>query len=178
MASGLTRPDYYDWPAALRTDVAADDPEVVVLVVGVNDGQGIVLPDGTPVPEVSDPRWPGEYRRRVAAVMDQLRGDDRLVLWVLLPPMQDPDYGARIAVIRDAVVAEAASRPWIATVDATASVADAAGAYADAVPDATGAAVEVRQSDGIHLAPAGADRLAAQVLDVLRARADLSGSGG
>ena len=50
MASGLTRPDYYDWPAALAADLEATDPEVVVAVFGVNDAQGIVLPDGTPVP--------------------------------------------------------------------------------------------------------------------------------
>ena len=113
MASGLTRPDYFDWPGALRADVAAADPEVLVVVFGVNDGQGIVLPDGTPVPDVSDPRWSAEYRRRVADLMDDLRADDRLVLWVLLPPMQDADYAARIAVVTQAVAAEAASRPWV-----------------------------------------------------------------
>ena len=178
MASGLTRPDYFDWPAGLRADVAADDPEVVVVAFGINDGQGIVLQDGTPVPEVADPRWPEEYRRRVAAVMDQLRADDRLVLWVLPPPMRDADYAARMAVIREAVTAEAADRPWVLTVDPAVSVADPAGAYADALPDATGAAVEVRQGDGIHLSQAGADRLAAQVLEAVGTRADLTGSSG
>ncbi len=71
MASGLTRPDYFDWPGALQADLAADDPEVLVVVFGVNDAQGIVLDDGTPIPEVADPRWSEEYRRRVG------RGDGR-----------------------------------------------------------------------------------------------------
>ena len=134
MASGLTRPDYFDWPEALQADIAAEDPEVLVVVFGVNDGQGIVLADGTPIPEVADPRWSGEYRRRVAAVMDDLRADDRLLLWVLLPPMRDADYGARIAHVTQAVAAEAASRPWVVTVDAGASVAGPAGAFADTLP--------------------------------------------
>ena len=60
-------------------------------VFGVNDGQGIILPDGTPVSDVDDPRWSAEYRRRAAELMDDLRADERLVLWVLLPPMQDAD---------------------------------------------------------------------------------------
>ncbi len=178
MASGLTRPDYYDWPAALRSDVAAGDPEVLVVVFGVNDGQGIVLADGTPIPEVTDPRWSTEYRRRVAEVMDDLRADDRLVLWVLLPPMSDADYGARMAVVTEAVAAEAASRPWIVTVDAGASLADASGAFADTLPDAGGNPVDVRLDDGIHLTEIGAERLAGQVMELLGTQVDLTDSAG
>ncbi len=178
MASGLTRPDYFDWPGALRADVAADDPEVLVVVFGVNDAQGIVLADGTPIPEVADPRWSEEYRRRVAEVMDDLRADDRLVLWVLLPPMQDPDYAARMAVVTQAVEAEAASRPWVVTVDAGASLADTAGAFANTLPDAAGAPVDVRLDDGIHLTEGGADRLAAHVMELLGSHVDLTAAPG
>jgi hypothetical protein len=178
MASGLTRPDYFDWPRELRADIAAGDPEVLVAVFGVNDGQGIVLPDGTPVSEVDDPRWSAEYRRRVAELMDDLRADDRLVLWVLLPPMQDADYAARMAVVTQAVAAEAASRPWVVTVDAAGSLADASGAFAGSLPDAAGAPVDVRLDDGIHLTEAGAARLASQVMEVLGAQADLTGTAG
>jgi uncharacterized protein len=178
MASGLTRPDYYDWPDALGVDVAADDPEVLVAVFGVNDGQGIVLPDGTPVPDMDDPRWSTEYRRRVAELMDSLRADDRLLLWVLLPPMRDADYAARMAVVTRAVQAEAGSRPWVVPVDAGASLADASGAFAESVPDAAGTSVRVRRDDGIHLTEPGAGRLAAQVMETLVAHVDLSGAAG
>jgi uncharacterized protein len=176
MASGLTRPDYYDWPRALAADVAAADPEVVVLVVGTNDGQGIVLADGTPVPQVDDPRWAGEYRRRVGALMDQVRADERMVVWVGQPPMREPGYGARLAIMNDIYATEAASRPWVTFVDAALVLGDPAGAYTDARPDASGALVGVRQDDGIHLTPAGGDLLAAQVLAVIEAQVDLSGT--
>jgi hypothetical protein len=178
MASGLTRPDYYDWPRALAADIDDVDPEVVVVVFGVNDAQGIVLPDDTPVPEVGDPRWAPEYRRRVGALMDQLRDDGRLVMWIALPPMREPGYGGRIAVIDEAVAAEAATRPWIALVDSAAAVAGAGGAYADALPDAAGTPVEVRQGDGIHLTTAGGERLAGHVFTALAGRVDLRGAGG
>jgi hypothetical protein len=176
MASGLTRPDYYDWPRALATDAEEADPEVVVVVFGVNDAQGIVLRDGTPVPEVGDPRWAPEYRRRVGALMDQLRHDDRLVMWVALPPMREPGYDGRIAVIDEAVAAEAATRPWIVLVDSAPAVAGAGGAYADALPDAGGTPIDVRQGDGIHLTTAGGERLAGQVYDAIAGRVDLGGS--
>ena len=161
MASGLTRPDYFDWPAALAADLESADSEVVVAVFGVNDAQGIVLPDGTPVPEVSDPRWTVEYQRRVGAVMDQLRADDRLVLWVTQPPMRDPEFNARIAVVNQAIAAEAATRPWIVLVDPT--------------PVVGATTPDVRRSDGIHLTEDGGALLATDVLGRLGERVDLTG---
>jgi uncharacterized protein len=165
MASGLTRPDYYDWPGALVRDLEAADPEVVVTVFGVNDAQGIVLPDGTPIPEVSDPRWSVEYRRRVGQVMDQLRDDGRLVLWVTQPPMRDPGFDSRIEVVNHAIAAESATRPWIVLVDPAPVVGDVNGAYVDAG----------RRGDGIHLADDGGQRLATHVLGLLGERVDLTG---
>jgi uncharacterized protein len=178
MASGLTRPDYYDWPAALADDLAEHEPEIVVIVLGANDGQGIVLADGTPVQQVSDPAWAVEYRRRVGALMDDLRAEGRMVLWLGQPPMRDPDFGARLAIVNQAFEEEAATRPWVTYVDPAASLADEAGSYADARPGAGGTPVEVRRPDGIHLTAAGADLLADQVFDEVTARVDLTGDDG
>lgn len=176
MASGLTRPDYYDWPAALAADVDEHDPEVVVLVVGANDGQGIVAEDGTPVPEVADPRWAPEYRRRVGALMDQLRADGRLVVWVGQPPMREPGYAARLAVVNQAFADEAATRPWVVYVDPAPVVGDPAGGYVERRPGVDGVEQAVRRDDGIHLTEAGGELLAHHVLGVIEEHVDLSGA--
>ena len=76
-------------------------------------------------------------------------------------------------MIRDAVVAEAASRPWVDTVDAGTSVAPG-GTFVTAVPDASGAPVEIRRGDGIHLTDAGGALLAAQVMAAIGEHVDLS----
>ena len=55
VSSGLVRPDFYNWPGAMAEDLAAQDPDVVVTFFGANDGQGIVLPDGTPVQRCPTP---------------------------------------------------------------------------------------------------------------------------
>jgi hypothetical protein len=177
-ASGLTRSDYYDWPDALGRDLDDHDAEVVVVMLGVNDGQGIMLADGTPVPAVDDPRWAPEYRRRVGALMDQLRAPGRLVVWIGQPPMRDPDLAASITVVNQAYADEAASRPWVTHVDAAAVLGGPGGTYAESLPagpDGGGAAVDVRQPDGIHLTPAGGERLAAEVMAVIDAAVDLPG---
>ena len=176
-ASGLTRTDYYDWPSALEEDVADHDAEVVVVALGANDAQGIVLPAGDPA-QLDDPRWIAEYRRRVGELMDQLRADDRLTVWVGQPPMRDPDYGGRMAMINQAFAAEAADRPWVAFVDPATVIGDPSGAYADVVAGPDGTPVEARQPDGIHLTPAGAELLAAHVLALVDEHADLPDEGG
>jgi hypothetical protein len=172
-SSGLVRPDFYDWPGALTDDVAAHDPEVVVVFLGANDGQGIVLPDGTAVQTVDDPRWAVEYQRRVGAVMDSLRADGRTVVWVGQPPMRGAEFDGIMKHVNAAYVAEAASRPWVAYVDPATIVGGPGGAYADLVADPAGNPTAVRSTDGIHLSRAGADLVSAQILAQVRQRAGL-----
>ncbi len=177
-ASGLTRADYYDWPGALERDLEEHDAEVVVVMFGANDGQGITLADGTPVPAVSDPRWVPEYRRRVGALMDQLRAPGRMVVWVGQPPMRSPDFAATVRTMNEAYAAEAALRPWLTYVDAAAVVGGEGGAYAENVPPAPGSGDEplvIRQPDGIHLTAEGGDLLADHVMALVADRVDLSG---
>ena len=115
---------------------------------------------------MSDPRWTVEYRRRVGAVMDQLRADDRLVLWVTQPPMRDPGstaaspWSTRPSRPRP-------PRPWVVLVDRRCSATRRA--FADLLPDASGNP-DVRRNDGIHLTEAGGGLLATHVLGLLGAR--------
>ena len=46
VSSGLARPDYFNWPAELAHQVAALNPQIVVLMLGSNDNQPLLAPDG------------------------------------------------------------------------------------------------------------------------------------
>ena len=176
-ASGLTRPDYFDWPAALEEDLDEHEPEVLVLVVGVNDAQGIVTADGDPA-QLDDPRWGEEYHRRVGELMDQLRADDRMLVWVGQPPMRDGDFAARMSALNQVYAEQAGVRPWVTYVDPAALVGGPDGAYTDTGTGPDGADVELRQPDGIHLTAAGGDLIAAHVLGLVGDQVDLGeGSG-
>jgi len=167
ISSGLARPDYYDWPAALAADMAATAAEVVVIMFGANDGQGIVGADGTVYQRVSEPGWQREYAGRVAAVMDQLQASGRLVLWVGQPPMRDGDFDARIRILDEIYRTAAASRPWIDFVDTAPLFAGPDGGFADRVPDPGGGLEDLRQDDGIHFSRGGADKLADHLLALI-----------
>ena len=47
VSSGLARPDFFDWPAHLRRQLPAVDPDIVVVTFGGNDAQGMALADGS-----------------------------------------------------------------------------------------------------------------------------------
>ena len=166
-ATGLARPDFYDWPAALGDDMAEHQPEVVFLLFGGNDGQGIVTADGAAVQSVSDPAWQEEYLRRVESAMDVVRADDRLVFWIGLPPMRSSDFDAKARIMSRIYREAAEDRPWVTYVDTVPLFGDADGRFVARLTDASGRTVDVRKADGIHFNAAGAERLARHLLDLL-----------
>jgi hypothetical protein len=169
IATGLARPDYYDWPAAMAKDVESQRPEVAFVMFGANDTQGIVAPDGTVHGTVDSPGWRAEYGRRVEALMDALQADDRVVFWIGQPPMREASFNARIQVIDEVIAAAASTRPWVTYVDPAAVLGGADGGYTDRLP---GLDEDLRQADGIHLSRTGADLLAAHLLALLRGELD------
>jgi uncharacterized protein len=165
ISSGLTRPDFFDWPAHLVNDVLPDHPEVVVIIFGANDAQPLNI-DGV-VRESSEPEWLAEYRRRVASTMDLLGGEGRFVVWIGQPIMRSSSFSERIARLNAIYREEAAQRPWIHFLDTWPLFADAGGGYSDYLPGPDGEQQLMRQQDGIHLSREGGDRLAEAVLQVI-----------
>ena len=161
VSSGLTRPDFFDWPAYFAEDVLPTDPEVVVVMFGANDSQAVEV-DGT-VRRPSSPEWQAEYRRRVGVVMDQLRGDGRLVVWVGQPHMRDDGFDRRMGVLDEIYAEGADSRPWVTFLDSRPVLSPDQDGYQGIDADGT----SLRQSDGIHLDLGGAALLADAILDVV-----------
>ncbi|HEY8060728.1 MAG TPA: DUF459 domain-containing protein, partial [Acidimicrobiales bacterium] len=170
ISTGLSRPDYFNWPVHLRDDVLPTDPEVMVVVFGANDAQPLEV-DGT-VRQVSDPAWQAEYRRRVGTTMDLLRSAHRRVVWVGQPRMRSSDFDHRMGILDDIYAAEAEKRPWIHFVDSRPVLAGEDGGYAAYLPGEDGQPELARQGDGIHLSRFGADRLADAVFDVIDGELD------
>lgn len=169
VSSGLSRPDFFDWPARFREQLSTIDPHVVVVTFGGNDAQDLAI-DGRSVP-VADPAWTTAYRERVREVLDILTADERQVVWVGIPNASSEAFTARLEVQRDAVVAELsahAATSRIHYVDTWARFAGRNGGYADYIVDPRdGVGKKVRASDGFHLNVAGADILAGDIAAVV-----------
>jgi len=160
-ASGLSRPDYFDWYAALVSDIARLHPEVVVVMLGGNDAQSFEA-NGHVVQQATA-EWSAIYAKRVADLMMIGAANDRRVIWIGLPVMADPSFGELMRRQNDLYREASDGNARVTYLDTWALFAGPDGRYAPYLPDASGRPAPMRQADGIHLSVAGAERLAGVV---------------
>jgi hypothetical protein len=172
LSSGLTRPDFFDWPGHFNQLVQSGRYEVFIVMFGANDSQGIKTPDGK-IFQPGEEGWTAEYRRRVAGVMDLLGGGNRLVLWVGQPIMRSAEFSERMAALNAIYREEAAKRPWVQFIDLWPLFTTPAGGYDAYLADDDGQVKEMRHPDGVHLVRAGGERAARAIMAVLKAEAKI-----
>ena len=165
--TGLTRPDYFNWPAELQVDLANQQPNLVVVMIGANDPQGIVTQDGSI--QFGQPGWDEAYSARVSAFIAEANAAGAHVLWVGMPPMQDPGLDAAVKHLNALVQAQVAETKYggAAYLSSVPALGDQHHYYTAYLPDSAGAVTNVRTPDGIHLTPAGGARLAAAVVSAM-----------
>ncbi len=177
LSSGLSRPDFYDWPTRIVEVLAAEDPDAVVLMFGGNDAQAIVV-DGQIARRFSD-AWVQEYSARVGHVMDLVTTDpDRVLIWVGQPIMEDPEYDSRMQGVNEVFEAEADKRDRVHYVDTRDLFRGPNGGFSRYVADADGQLADVRLTDGVHLSTIGGRWLSQVLLDELGLFVDLSSGAG
>lgn len=171
-STGMTRPDFFDWPAHAASQLAALDPEVVLFFVGPNDSQPLVQ-DGVAHAPLTD-GFEAAYSARVRAMMELLAADTEQVLWIGLPIMRDAGFDQRMRAL-DAVYAEtAATVEGVTHIPTRALFADPDGHYAEYLPGPDGSPLPMRNRDGVHLSDNGAARLAATLFERLDDRHQLT----
>jgi hypothetical protein len=175
VSSGLSRPDFFDWPDHVETKLGEGDPDIVVVTFGGNDAQGIATGAGEFPDEWADPvgsrrTWVREYRRRVGEFTDLLLADpDRTVIWVGIPNDNNPKVTERLAVQDEAVRAALADRPRVIFVDTWKRFSGRDGNWAEYVVDPRdNRGKDVRADDGFHLNESGAEILALDIANVIR----------
>ncbi|HJR93607.1 MAG TPA: DUF459 domain-containing protein [Acidimicrobiia bacterium] len=170
--SGLSRPDFVDWPARLEEVGQELDPDVFVLYFGGNDAQAIYMPDGTWI-DFDTPEWEEEYRRRVDEVMTMLEADGRWIYWMGLPVVASETFQPRVDLMNSIYQDVAAGHPRVTFIEARSVFTGPEGGYSEYLTDASGDLVDMRLDDGVHYTTAGAIRLAEVVYQVLAEDWDL-----
>lgn len=177
IASGLERPDVFNWFTHVREVMETRKPRAVVVMFGGNDDHGFMtgLEEGREVGSFGSPSWRREYRRRVAAVMDTVTGNGGHLVWIGLPISRDAEQTLRYDVINAIVQTEAAKRKGrVSYLDTYFFFAGEDGGYAQYVEDATGRLVKMRADDGVHFERAAGDLIADEVLERLAQRYDFT----
>lgn len=165
-STGLTRPDYFNWPLELQTDLKADQPQVIVIMIGANDPQDFPGPPDVPF---SSPQWNPMYAARVAAFMQVAQSQGATVIWVGMPPMQNPGLSAQMADLNAIVQQQAAAqKPKVNYISTWSLLGNPPGTYTAFITNGAGQVINVRTPDGTHMTPAGGEVVSQTVLNYMR----------
>ena len=177
IASGLERPDVFNWFTHVRDEMRSRKPRAVVLMFGGNDDHGFMtgLPEGKEIGSFGSPSWQAEYRRRVVGIMDTITRNGAFLVWIGLPISRDAAQTQRYDTINAIVQAEAAKRPGRASyLDTYFFFAGEDGGYSRYIADDTGRLVKMRADDGVHFERPAGDLIAEKVLERLEERYDIT----
>ena len=168
ISTGLVRPDFFNWPAQLQSQVKAFDPGAVAVMFGANDNQAVQTPSGD-VYQFGTDGWKKEYRKRVEdAVQLLFDGGVRRVYWIGQPVMPSSSFNAQVKLMNDIYRGVAEQTPGVHFIDAYKLFTDAGGNYSQYLRDASGDMQQVREQDGEHLTYAGGLRIAQAVIDEIK----------
>ncbi len=172
VSSGLSRPDFFNWPAEFERTLPEVDPDIVVATFGGNDAQGLAVESGEFIigdPVDNEAEWIEEYTARAGAVMDQMLEGGRTVIWVGIPNDDNPDVTARMAIQDQAARAAAAERDDVVFIDTWQRFSGRDGNWAEFVIDPRdNQGKDVRADDGFHLNQDGAEILAIDIAQAVR----------
>jgi uncharacterized protein len=177
IASGLERPDVFNWFRHIPKELRKKKPRAVVLMFGGNDDHGFMtgLPEGREVGSFWSQTWEAEYRRRVSGIMDAVVQGRAFLVWIGLPITRDAEQTRRYDRINAIVHSEAEKRPGrVSYLDTYFFFEGDDGGYAQYVSDDSGKLVKMRAEDGVHFERAAGDLIAREVLERLNKRYDLT----
>jgi len=163
LASGLARMDAFDWFAKVDELMKQHKPATVVVSLGANDRQSLKDTTGRVVP-FGQPEWDREYGLRIGRIMDELiKGGATRVVWLLLPDMKEPaqqEYAQSINALFKREAAVESRKDKVVLFDMAPLLTRRPGTFSQYVMAPNGAALTVRDSDGIHLTNVGSKRVA------------------
>jgi hypothetical protein len=177
VATGLERPDVFNWFRYIPERMRELRPDVVVLGFGGNDDHGYMtgLPRGVEIDGFDTASWRKEYARRVGGLFDSITRAGAYVVWIGLPITRDAEQTRRFDAINAVVATEARRRPRKVTyLDTYTTFASDTGGYAQYLSDPSGRLLKVRAADGVHFEPTGGDMIAREVLRRLNRVFDLT----
>lgn len=163
-STGLARPDFFDWMKVGREEVERHRPDVVVVIMGGNDGQGLTDEKGKAKVQWGASGWEAAYRQRVVDFLGTIGAPGRKILWVELPYTGLPNFERKMGVIRR-VLREAVSAHAASTyLETKPFFVDAKGALLrEAKVEGFRKTMRLKMEDGVHFTMAGGKYFATKV---------------
>jgi hypothetical protein len=167
--SGLTRPEFYDWPDAIAKIAASNKMDEAIVLIGSNDVRSIRV--GGASFEFGTPEWTMAYTAQIDRLIASLKQTGAVLHWVSLPPMANPEYNQAIATIGE-IQKQKAEEAGIHFIDLRPQLLNPDGTYMERGPDDTGTVRKIRDRDGVHFMKVGNNKIGALVLGAIMTRAE------
>lgn len=168
-ATGLARPDFFNWFKEGKKAVRRHDPELVLVIIGGNDGQALVLDPKRSKKRVrwKSEQWDAAYASRVLEFVDSMTAQGRKVLWLGLPRTDTEQFERKLEKIRAVTKEALLARPSTVTYfDTTPLLLDARGRLKKTIRHGSRSG-PLRQADGIHFTMLGSHYFAEQLYPVV-----------
>ena len=177
-STGLARPDFFDWMKVGREEVERHRPDVVVVIMGGNDGQGLTDEKGKAKVQWGASGWEAAYRQRVTDFLGTLGAPGRKILWVELPYTGLPNFERKLGIIRPLLREAVGAREDSVHLDTKSFFTDAKGGMLkEARVDGFRKPMRLKMDDGVHFTLAGgryfATRVFPSVVALLEASEDV-----
>lgn len=156
-SSGLVRDDFYDWPGNIATILDAEKPAAVVVMIGSNDRQQMIVGGNREQP--GGEAWTGEYERRAKALAKAVRDRKLPLLWVSALPFKSPAMSSDMVAFND-IYRRVATDAGGEFIDVWDGFVDESGSFATNGPDMNGQPAQLRGSDGINVTRPGRRKIA------------------
>lgn len=172
LATGLSRPDFFDWPAKFEALATAFKPDLVIANFGGNGAQAIRV-DGEKVEYPGRP-WDEAYAAKVREMVNIAQAHGAQIVFMGMPVMRSAQFSAKMRDINrvQARVCAQTGALFIPTYD-MAAMPD--GSYRSSLKY-RGKRGLMRTSDGVHYSKLGAAFVVEQVLQQVERRYRLTPS--
>ncbi|MDA8373753.1 MAG: DUF459 domain-containing protein [Actinomycetota bacterium] len=159
--TGLAKPSFFDWPSHLALDLREYKPQLVLICLGGNDQQGLVVNDSAV--QFPSSAWETAYAVRVRQLVAIAVSSGAYVLWVGLPIMQQSSYSQGTQILNSIYQAVINTEPDATFVPTWSLFSNPQGQFqANAMVNRNQEAL--RQPDGVHLTYMGENVEATYIL--------------
>lgn len=164
--SGLARPKLYNWAKAADNLLESRPFDIAAIMLGANDARDINSPEG--FLRFGSDEWRKAYAEQINALVSALKKHKVAIYWIGVPPMRRKSYDTAMKVVAE-VERQVMAERGVRYIDLRLLLADSDDRYTDRGDDGTGTIVRLRSRNGVKFIAGGNDRLAVELMKLVRA---------
>ena len=165
-STGLNKIDYFDWYSYTDELIDSIQPDILIIMIGANDGQAIVNTEGKSISLKDTENWNNAYRERVIRYLQLTNHRVEYVYWVGHPIPRDSNFYDKFERMNLIYKEESAKYSNVIYIDSWSRFA-VDGKYSATLKDSAGVERTVKASDGVHLTTHGGNILSELVIEYL-----------